>query len=188
MSDKVIDPSEIIVDKAGTIKEDVTRANPWIRLLARFFDYGWFFLLLWGGRILFHGHLPLGKFESFIPFEFFVWIPIEALFLTFWGKTPGKFFLKIKLRQGRRFQLEFRTSIKRSFNVWLRGLGMMIPVVNAFCLFVAYYRLKTFQTTTWDKEDHIAVSHLPIGRWRIATSAIFAAAAFLLYFNAKNLQ
>lgn len=186
MSDKVIDPSEIIIDKAGTIKEDLFHANPWIRFLARFVDYAWFFLLLWAGRVIFNGHVPLGKFESLIPFEFFVWIPIEALFLTLWGSTPGKFFLKIKLRQGRRFKLDFRTAIKRSFNVWLRGLGMMIPAINGFCLLVAYYRLKTFQTTTWDKEDHIVVSHAPIGRWRIITAAIFAAGALIFYFKAKT--
>lgn len=181
MGEQIIDPSEIIVDKAGTVKEDLLHANPWLRLLARFFDYGWFFLVLWLGRTLFHGHVPLGKFESFIPFEFFVWIPFEAVFLTFWGTTPGKFFLKIKLRQGRRFKLEFRTAIKRSFNVWLRGLGMMIPGVNGFCLLVAYYRLKTLQTTTWDREDHIAISHSPIGTWRIAVSSVFAAASLLFY-------
>ncbi len=186
MSDQVVDPSEIIIDKAGTVKEDLYHANPWVRLLARFFDYGWFFFLLWGGRALFHRHLPFGKFESFIPFEFFVWIPVEALFLTFWGTTPGKFFLKIKLRQGRRVRLDFRTAIKRSFNVWLRGLGMMIPVINGFCLLVAYYRLKTSQTTTWDREDHIAVSHSAVGRWRIAAGTLFTAAALLFYFNAKT--
>ena len=187
MGDKVIDPSEIIIDKAGTVKEDSFHANPWVRLLARFFDYGWFFLLLWAGRYFLHGHLPFGKFESFIPFEFFVWIPVEAILLTLWGSTPGKYFLKIKLRQGRRFKLNFRTAIKRSFNVWLRGLGMMIPVINGFCLLVAYYRLKTFLTTTWDKEENIVVSHSPIAKWRIVASAAFAFGALLFYFKAKSL-
>jgi hypothetical protein len=186
MSNKVIDPSEIIVDKEGRIKEDYFHANPWIRFLARFFDYAWFFLLLWGGRMVLKGHLPFGKYESFVPFEFFVWIPIEALFLYTWGATPGKFFLKINLRSGRRQKLDFRTAIKRCFNVWLRGLGMMIPVINAICLLVAYYRLKTFQTTTWDKEDHIAVSHSPIGRWRVIVCSLFTAGALFFYFNAKN--
>ncbi len=183
---KVIDPTEIIIDHTGTINEDSTKANPWMRLLARFTDYGWFFLILWAGRVFFHGHLPFGKWESFIPFEFFVWIPIEAIFLSTWGRTPGKFFLKIKLRQGSRFQLPFQMAVKRSFNVWLRGLGMMIPIINGFCLLIAYYRLKTLQFTTWDRDDSISVTHAPIGRWRVITSAIFSAAVFILYFNAKR--
>ena len=186
MSERIIDPSEIIVDNAGTVKEDLFHANPWIRLTARFFDYAWFFLLLLGARALLHGHLPFGKFESLLPFEFFVWIPIEASLLTFWGSTPGKFCLKVKLRQGKRHKLDFRTGIKRSFNVWLRGTGMMIPVINGFCLLVAYYRLKAFQITTWDKEDHIFVSHSPLGKGRIGGCAIFAAAGLLYYFNMKG--
>lgn len=188
MSDQIIDPSEIIIDKTGTIKEDLYHANPWMRMVARFFDYGWFFLILWAGRVWLHGTFPLGRFESFIPFEFFAWIPIESLFLTFWGKTPGKFFLKIRLRHGRSSRLQFMTAIKRSFNVWLRGLGMMIPVINGFCLLVAYYRLKTLQTTTWDKEDHIVVISAPVGRWRIIASSLFAVATLLFYFNAKNIS
>lgn len=188
MSDQIIDPSEIIIDKAGTIKEDLYHANPWMRMVARFFDYAWFFLILWGGRVWLHGTLPLGRFESFIPFEFFAWIPIEALFLALWGKTPGKFFLKIKLRHGRSSRLEFMIAIKRSFNVWLRGLGMMIPVINGFCLLVAYYRLKTFQTTTWDKEERIVLTSAPVGRWRIIAASFFTAAALLFYFNAKNIS
>ncbi len=188
MSDKVIDPSEIIIDKSGAIKEDTLHANPQVRLLARFFDYAWFFLFLWGGRKVLQGSASFGKFESFIPLEFFAWIPIEAVFLSLWGKTPGKFFLKIKMRQGRRFKLPFPIAIKRSFNVWMRGLGMMIPVINGFCMLIAYYRLKTLQTTSWDRDDNIAISHAPIGRWRILSSAAFAIVAFYFYFHAKTVS
>jgi len=187
MSDPVIDPSEIIVDKSGAIREDHYHANPWVRLLARFFDYGWFFLILWCVRTLFDGRLPFGKFESIVPFEFFVWIPLEACLLSFWGKTPGKWFLKVKLRQGKSYKLRFAAAIKRSFNVWLRGLGMMIPIINGFCMLLAFYRLKMFQSTTWDREDHIAVMHAPIGRWRVFAAGIFAAGALYTYFNAKSL-
>jgi hypothetical protein len=183
MSEPVIDPSEIIIDRAGTIKEDVLRANPWVRFLARFFDYGWFLLALWGGRLLLHKYGFHERFESYIPIEFLAWIPIEALLLSVLGTTPGKFFLKVKFRQGRRLKLSFRDAIKRSFNVWFRGLGMMIPVINAFCLLVAYYRLKTFQTTTWDREESISVTHAPIGRWRIVVSALFSSASLFFYFK-----
>lgn len=184
--DRVIDPSEILIDRSGTVKEDAVHANPWVRFLARFFDYALFLLVLWGLRELLHGKYPLGKYESMVPFEFFVWIPIEALLLWSWGTTPGKFFLKMKLQQGRRFKLDFATALRRSFNVWFRGLGMMIPIVNCICMALAYYRLKSLQYTSWDRDDHIAVSHGPIGQWRIVVSALVAAAVLLFYYANKN--
>ena len=183
---RVVDPSEILIDKEGTIKEDLFHANPWIRFLARFFDYSMLLLLLWIGRILLKGHLPLGKYESFIPFEFFVWIPIEAFFLNRLGTTPAKWFLKIKLHQGRRIKLSFQTALTRSFNVWFRGLGMMIPIINCICLLFAYYRLHALRQTSWDREEKISVSHAPIGRWRIITASIATVVIFLLYFSSKN--
>jgi len=185
MSDEVIDPSEIIVDKSGTIKEDLVHANPWIRMIARFFDYAIWILLVFGIRKLLHVPKLSPQYESFVPYEFFTWIPIEAILLSAWGKTPGKFFLKVKFRQGRRFRLDFRAAIKRSFNVWLRGLGMMIPVINGLCLLFAYHRLKTFQTTSWDREEHIIVTHAPVGRWRIIAMGLFTAAVFLWYFYGR---
>ena len=108
MKKRVIEPSEILVEqRRGTVNEDTAHVNPWIRFLARFFDYSLFFLLLWALRHLSHGYLPLGYYEQLIPFEFFVWIPIEAALLTWWGKTPGKFFLKIKIRHGARAKFDF---------------------------------------------------------------------------------
>src|SRR5262249_35970331 len=162
--------------------EDAFHPNPWIRFFARFLDYALFLLVLWGLRKFLHGKLPFGKYESMVPFEFFVWIPVESLLLRFLGTTPGKFFLKLKLRQGRRLKLDFATALRRSFNVWFRGLGMMIPIVNCICMSLAYYRLKTLQWTSWDRDDHVTVSHAPIGQWRITLSALVSAVSLLFYY------
>lgn len=188
MDERVIEPSEIIVEQPGKPKENITHVNPWIRFLARFFDYALFFLLLLSTRKLFHGQLPFGKYEHLIPFEYFVWIPIEALFLSTWGTTPGKFFLKTKLKQGKRTKFEYMTAMKRAFSVWLRGLGMGIPVLNFFCLLMAYNKLKVFHITSWDRDDHVAVTHYPIGRWRIYVAAFIAVAGILYYYSEKNLE
>lgn len=186
MNDKVIEPSEIIVDQRGLPREDTTRSNPWIRFLARFFDYSIFLAFLWGLRIALKGHFPLGSYEHLIPFEFFVWIPIEALFLMTWGKTPGKFFLKIELKQGRRTHFDFFTAMKRSFHVWFRGLGMGIPGLNFFCLLFAYHRLKLTSQTSWDREENITVLHRPVGQWRLIFAAVIAISTLFIYYNEKN--
>lgn len=188
MHDRVIEPSEIIVEQPGKATENISQVNPWIRCIARFFDYSLFFLLLLSSRKLFHGQLPFGKYEHLIPFEFFVWIPIEALFLSTLGTTPGKFFLKTKLKHGKRHRLEFNVAVRRSFSVWIRGLGLGIPVLNFFCLLNAFNKLKLFHTTTWDRDDHITVTHYPIGRWRIYAAVLVAVVGILYYYGQKNLE
>ena len=152
----VVDPSEIIIEKSGSRQEDAVHANPWARLLARFTDYACFLFLLLGISWAIHkGAMPKDAVlpqQGWIPLEFFGWIPIEAAFLYFWGKTPGKAFLRVYLRQGKRFKFNFQVALRRSFNVWFRGLGRMIPFVNLICLTVAYYRLKMVKQLSWDQE------------------------------------
>lgn len=186
MKTNVIDPSEIIIENLSSKQKDTVYAYPWARLLARFTDYALFLLLLLGLSWVIHqGRMPketVWSERGWIPLEFFGWIPIEAAFLYFWGKTPGKAFLKVYLRQGKRFKFEFRTALRRSFNVWFRGLGMMIPFVNLVCLTMAYYRLKTAKHVSWDHEEQMVVSHGIVGRWRCILASLWVLTIFGLYY------
>lgn len=187
MSDEVIEPSEILVEqRKGTVNEDTVRANPWLRFFARFFDYSLFVLFLWFLRVLMQGHLPLGRYEEFVPFEYFVWIPIEALLLSTWGTTPGKFLLKTKIRYGAKGKFDYLAALKRSAQVWFRGMGMGIPLICQLCMLVAYHRLKVFRKTSWDHEGHITIIHSPIGKWRLVVAVVIAIGGMLFYFHNKK--
>lgn len=175
---KVIDPSEIILEGGASFqKENVTRVNPWIRCIGRFFDYSLFCLFL----LFFRKFFVVDHAQYWIPFEYFIWIPIEAVLLSTWGTTPGKFFLKTQLKAGKRKKLDFVAALRRSFSVWFRGMGMGIPLFNFFCLLIAYNKLKVLQITSWDRDDHIQVTHYPIGRWRIYTATLIAVVGMLYY-------
>jgi uncharacterized RDD family membrane protein YckC len=182
MDDRVIEPSEIIVEQPNGPRENITHVNPWIRFLARFIDYSLFFMVL---QFLPRG-ISVGSYEHLVPFEFFLWIPIEALLLCKWGKTPGKWFLKTRLKQGKREKLDFMTALRRSFSVWFRGLGMWIPGINFFCLLIAYNKLKLLQMTSWDRDDHVVVTHYPIGRWRIYVAVFVALSGLFYYYSEKR--
>jgi len=186
MGDRVIEPSEIIVDQEPVFKEDAVRVNPWLRFLGRFFDYTLFLALLWGLRHLFEGHYPFGKFEYLIPFEYFVWIPIEALLYFSIGTTPGKFLLGTKLQWAKKKKPDYFAALKRSFSVWFRGIGMGIPILNVFCLLVAYQKLKVFGIASWDRDDQVKVTHRPIGIWRIWLAILLTMSGLLLYYSDKN--
>jgi hypothetical protein len=181
MKDKVIDPSEILIDSEGTIHEKPQIANPWARFLARMFDYSLFFLLLQGIKHLIHGQAVIEPLDSWIPLEYILWVPLEALFLWALKTTPGKWWFRISIRQGRFDRLDYVTALNRSFRVWVRGIGFGIPMINGLCMMVAYHRLKAFKITSWDREDNIQVSHLPLSQPRMAIGATIAILGMVSY-------
>ncbi|HSX14201.1 MAG TPA: RDD family protein [Chlamydiales bacterium] len=182
MSDKIVEPSEIIIDGKGLPKEKVNRVNPPIRFLARFFDYALFLLVLLFIRTFVGARFPESLFEYMIPFEYFAWIPIETALLCTLGITPGKFLLHTKITHGRKARFDFVTAFRRSFNVWLRGLGMGIPVINILCMLVASSKLRMMGMTTWDREDNITIAHYPVSQIRVIVASIITFIGFVAYY------
>ena len=185
MGEKIVEPSEIITNiKQGKTQERATPHNPYARLLARFFDYSLWLLILTALRHWMGTAFPKALFGHLIPFEFFAWIPIEACLLSFWGTTPGKFLFGLRLWQGRKEKLDFAGSLERSFRVWFRGLGLGLPGINVFCMFMAMNQLKLLGSTSWDREANITVSYKEVPQWKIIVSGLVIAAGFLLYYTA----
>lgn len=167
---EAIDPTEILVGKSRQIPS--VASAPWVRLFARLFDYSLFCTVLWA----IHFSL-VDRYEHWIPWELFAWIPIETCLLSLWGQTPGKWLLKVTLSP----PLRFEQALKRSFAVWMRGIGMGIPVLNVFCLFIAYQRLQILKTTSWDRDCKTAISYGHVSRTRFLFTAIFAIFGLLFY-------
>src|SRR3990167_5182094 len=119
---EVVEPSEILIDADGTVRPQPVKANPWSRFLARMFDYS---ILLWG-LMLCSKAFTWDRAGPLIPLEYFIWVFIEAGLLWAIKTTPGKWFLKIKLKQGRKERLDIKTALRRSLAVWFRGIGLGI--------------------------------------------------------------
>lgn len=158
----VIEPSEILMPPLQGEKQTVGHPNPWHRFLARMMDYslfGMFFLIL--GYFVSPAFF-LKEYRFFIPFLFFLWIPVESVFLKFWGKTPGKFLLGLKvIKQGRK-ALTYETALKRSFLVWVRGIALGIPIANIIAMLYAFFQLKTHKDSSWDQQERTRVAAHPI--------------------------
>lgn len=178
---RVIEPSEIITGRDESPRFDPVHANPWLRFIARYFDYTLFFLLLYAIPFV-----HFSKVDYWIPLEYLAYIPVETLLLWAWGTTPGKWLLRIQMRAGHRSRLPFDMALKRSFFVWLRGLGLAIPVITAFCMLNAYYRLKTLRTTSWDRDLNIYIEHLPIAKWRFYTVTALTFVGMIVFIGLKN--
>jgi RDD family len=145
------------------------QSRPWVRWAARMFDFYLFAFLV--GVVL--GLIDASAIDK-IPDRVLgiilmaVYVFIEPLMLVSWGTTPGKALLKIRLRRQNEGMLSYSQALSRSFNVWIYGLGLGIPLVSLVTLCQSYQGLTQDGITRWDRQGNFSVSHDIIGPVRIA--------------------
>ena len=154
--------------------EKISQIRPWVRFWARSIDIILIANLLY---IVFEYVSPAPSIKNvrfyildiiiFSMLSLFIWAFIEALLLSTWGTTPGKWFFKIHLRHSLRYKPSYSYALNRSLSVWWRGLGIGFPLIQLITQFVAYIKLKRHGSTTWDRKYNFTVSHEKIGALRI---------------------
>ena len=78
-------------------------------------------------------------------------------------------------------KLSYNGAIGRSFGVWLRGMGLGIPVVSFIANIIAYFNLKKNGETSCDKNQNFVVSHRETGVARMVFAfIIFFVAGFII--------
>lgn len=65
-------------------------------------------------------------------------IPIEAAFLHFWGTTPGKWVMGIRLEHYLGGRIPYSSVLERSFSVFWSGQGARIPILSEWLQFRHY--------------------------------------------------
>ena len=157
---------------------------PWLRYWARLVD------MVLGGSvlgvllgipltILSPALLDMPQMLLFIPITF-LWVFVEAFLLSVWGTTPGKWILGVVLRDATWQKITFSKALKRSFSVWLNGLGMGIPVVIAVANYVSFNRLKREGETSWDRDGGFVLMHGRFGAIRTAITILILVGFFVL--------
>lgn len=162
-----------------------SNVRPWVRFAARQIDnfvFLWLFGFIFGCASYIWMFLSPSSYISlhkltmavFYFLGLFLWIFIESVFLSSWGTTLGKWLLKVKVRDNKGKRLTFLIALKRSFLVWLKGMGIGLPIVNLITLIFAYGELRHEGTTTWDRDCHSIVTHEKIGNIRAAIAIAIA--------------
>lgn len=138
--------------------------KPWTRFWARNVDLNVFIMLLqiivfgvnsgWGNQLI-NNQVANSLFWLG---NVVVWIFIEAALLSTWGTTPGKWFLGVKITDQQGKKLEFIPALRRSFNVWLKGMGVGVPLFSLFTWIYCYGELKKHHVTSWDREGHFVIT------------------------------
>ncbi len=149
----------------------VNQVRPWVRYWARMLDF--FILTCLTIVFLFLDIAPLGDLDEPAPKFVFVagiiltWIIIETLVLGVFGTTPGKSLFKIKLTKNDGSLASLGSVFSRTLLVWIKGLGLAIPIVWIFTMLVSYFRLKEKGTASWDASNELKVTHGRIGGLRV---------------------
>lgn len=147
--------------------QGVPQVRPWVRYFARACDL-WICAFVFGVAWGFAGmtfEIPEFVLGLALPF---IWVFVEALLLSSWGTSPGKWLLGTWVGDATGKKLSFYDALSRSFSVWFIGLGFCLPGICLVTLIVSYTKLKRQGITSWDREGRCAVIHERIGPVRIA--------------------
>jgi|AntAceMinimDraft_10_1070366.scaffolds.fasta_scaffold06342_4 uncharacterized RDD family membrane protein YckC len=171
-----------------------TKPHPWRRFLARTLD------VYTGGIVVFFifgfaiGDIAPQFVDDYVKLLenpimavmdavliYLCWIPLEALFISLFGTTPIKWIFGISVLSRTGENLTYLNAIKRSFNVFVQGEGLAIPLITFFTRLYAYKRLNKTGTTLWDTSVNSIVTHKEWGVTRtIATIFVTIVAIIIL--------
>lgn len=164
------------------------KGRPWTRFWARMLDYLIFGFVIGFISAIFNIPLPFDQQPFMGMLIIFLWVFVEAIFLSTWGKTLGKWLLCIEVRGPEGAKLTFLQALNRSFSVWWMGLGAGIPIVNLVTMIIAAVKLSNCQITTWDRTGHFRVTHYPVGVMRVvAVVAIYLFFVLVVYGGINSL-
>jgi hypothetical protein len=140
-----------------------TNPHPWLRYFARHTDvilFAFFLGLFFSGLFS-----DSGEFWSSL-IAMFLWIFVEAVCLASAGTTPGKWLFNISVVTNDGSKLTFSNALNRSFMVWIKGLGLGLPLVSLFTMYSSYSELQRNGITSWDKSDNLIVRHGKFNVWK----------------------
>ncbi|MFD0913146.1 RDD family protein [Methylophilus luteus] len=173
-----------------------TTAGRWQRYFARIFDL-WLELLI----VTFVSGYILGQVSStFIEFVNnanahligIIYLPfglvLDAVLYHFFGNTPGKAILGIKVVKNIDLPLTSREYLKRNFSLWGSGLAFGLPLINLFTMSKQFGRLKKGEAASYDLAGDFAVKARPLAvwKWLLFTILFVSLFAVVLYLNFKE--
>lgn len=170
-------PEEPPPGKCATVS--VILPGPMVRLLARLVDLSIYAALVLS--VMYALGLPYSP--MFNPYTPIFWMPsivLEALLLSLFQTTPGKFWLGVRLH-GIRGRISFPVALMRSILVFSLGMGCMLPLISVLTLVISYFNVKRRGVVVWDMSSATIPMLLnPPTRMRLFCITMFIMLAFRL--------
>lgn len=144
--------------------EDVEKEfHPIRRYIARMLDYGLLQGIVHFVLVLFFGwrttNTYFGVMRNFVTIV--LTVPIQALFLRYWGTTPGKWVMGIRVRPCVGDHLSYEEAFGREFQALVLGCGLYLPIISIIAmLYQLYTGLKKGQEyLPWDEDTEVCYDH-----------------------------
>lgn len=150
------------------------QARPWVRYWARMFDV-YSFSLIGGVFLGIAAPQFLARQDEYAlgMMLVFVWVFVEAVLLSSFQTTPGKWLFKTNIALTSGSPIDFSQALTRSLKVWWRGFGIGFPIAAMITMIVAHGRLTRNGITSWDKDDSFLISHEKVGVSRVLVAVAF---------------
>jgi uncharacterized RDD family membrane protein YckC len=143
--------------------EHLAMARPWPRFWSRLLDLKiWALPLGYGVGVLFPTQTLglLANDEQGYLFGFLLMpliMVVDAFCLALLGNTLGRAIVGIRVETIRHERLSVSTALNRNGQVYLKGLGLNIPIVSLFTLNSSFRKVNTGEQTSWDKDLYTRV-------------------------------
>ena len=161
-------------------EEAARECHPWRRYFARYLDYQ----LLFAGILLLLSVVlrirPISS-DTITLLNYAVGIiailPLSVM-LRYWGTTPGKWVMGIRLESIHGGKLSGGEALYREGKIIWHGLGLFIPVVDIIQRVRAYRNERDGIQQPWDEDTEVI--YTPWTRWKKAAAAVVIIGSFLI--------
>src|SRR5262249_29831758 len=110
----------------------------------------------------------------------FVWVFVEALLLSLFGTTPGKWLFRVQLTRTTG-PVSYSAALRRSARVWSQGLAAGLPFITIVAVIYAHMNLTRDAIAAWDKDGGFVVTHDNVGAVRVAVAAVLVFLATIAF-------
>ncbi|MBK1832457.1 RDD family protein [Roseibacillus ishigakijimensis] len=123
----------------------------WRRFGGRWFDYLAYSMLFLIWVVLSGNRLTDLTANALFAFVFVLpWIFFEALLLHYWGTTPGKWLVGLKVVGPSGDKLSPGPAFMRTCRVMILGMGFGQPILRELCHLVAFWMARKKKIVLWD--------------------------------------
>ena len=131
-------------------------AYPWRRFFARWLDLN-LYALFWTafGLLVLRFNPPDNLLFSLLASyrDYATMLLVEPILLHFWGWTPGKWLLGLRLRDGAGEKLSWSAALSRTLGVFVRGYGYGIPIYSLYRHYKSYRACADCEALPWEEEE-----------------------------------
>ncbi len=138
--------------------EEINReVHPWRRYFARYFDYQLLSAILLALIVLVLRIRPFTPtaIEILSYAVYVLAIPVLSILLHYWGTTPGKWVMGIRLESIHGGKLSGGEVLNREGKILWHAFGLFIPILNLIFLYRSYRNEKDGKMQVWNEDTEI---------------------------------